>query len=167
FRENRPMLGDSRTKPMEILLVEDGLVDARVTIHALRRSGVHHRVTLVRSVHEAILFMQRKGIFARAPRLDLLLLDLNLPDGTGFDVLEELSEIQPGASRLTTVVLTASEDEADRQRCDELGVYDYISKPVREEEFLRVVRDHKKLMIHVQQQGFAEVRVAEQVESSS
>ncbi|MEM1226923.1 MAG: response regulator [Planctomycetota bacterium] len=150
------MLGDSQTKPMEILLVEDGLVDARITIHALRRSGVHHRVTLVRSVHEAILFMQRSGIFARAPRLDLLLLDLGLPDGTGFEVLEEMSEIQPGASRITTVVLTANEDPSARDRCDELGVYDYIQKPVSEEEFLRVVREHKKLMIHIQQQGLVE-----------
>ncbi|MEM6776297.1 MAG: response regulator [Planctomycetota bacterium] len=150
------MLGDSQTKPMEILLVEDGLVDARITIHALRRSGVHHRVTLVRSVHEAILFMQRSGIFARAPRLDLLLLDLGLPDGTGFEVLEEMSEIQPGASRITTVVLTANEDPGARDRCDELGVYDYIQKPVSEEEFLRVVREHKKLMIHIQQQGLVE-----------
>jgi len=147
------MLGDSRTKPMEILLVEDGLVDARVTIHALRRSGVHHRVTLVRSVHEAILFMKRTGIFARAPRLDLLLLDIILPDGTGIDVLEEMAAWKPDAARITTVVLTAAEDPKLRQRCDELGVYDYILKPVSEEEFLRVVRDHKKLMIHLQQQG--------------
>lgn len=150
------MLGDSRTKPMEILLVEDGLVDARITIHALRRSGLHHRVTLVRSVHEAILFMQRSGIFARAPRLDLLLLDLDLPDGTGFDVLEEMAEIQPNAAHVTTVVLTANEDPNARLKCDELGVYDYIQKPVSEDEFLRVVRDHKKLMIHVQQQGMVE-----------
>ncbi|MBB3208568.1 MULTISPECIES: response regulator [Pirellulaceae] len=149
------MLGDSRTKPMEILLVEDGLVDARITIHALRRSGVHHRLTLVRTVHEAILFMKRTGIFARAPRLDLLLLDMILPDGTGLDVLEEMLEIHPDSARITTVVLTALEDETYRQRCDELGVYDYIQKPVSEEEFLRVVRDHKKLMIHLQQVAVA------------
>ncbi|EMI41253.1 response regulator receiver protein [Rhodopirellula sp. SWK7] len=140
---------------MEILLVEDGLVDARITIHALRRSGVHHRLTLVRTVHEAILFMKRTGIFARAPRLDLLLLDMILPDGTGLDVLEEMLEIHPDSARITTVVLTALEDETYRQRCDELGVYDYIQKPVSEEEFLRVVRDHKKLMIHLQQVAVA------------
>ncbi len=158
------MLGDSRTKPMEILLVEDGLVDARVTIHALRRSGVHHRLTLVRTVQEAILFMKRTGIFARAPRLDLLLLDMILPDGTGLDVLEEMLEIHPDSARIATVVLTALEDDTYRQRCDELGVCDYIQKPVSEDEFLRVVRDHKKLMIHLQQ---AAVAAAGQVNSAS
>ena len=73
------MLSNTRTKPMEVLLVEDGLMDARVTIHALRRSGVHHRLTLVRRIEEAIQFLNRETIFARAPRPDLLLLDVNLP----------------------------------------------------------------------------------------
>ena len=44
------MIGDSKTKPMEILLVEDGLTDARVTIFAVRRSQVYHRLTLVLSL---------------------------------------------------------------------------------------------------------------------
>ena len=63
------MLGDSQTKPMEILLVEDGLTDARVTIFAVRRSQVYHRLTLVRTVNEAIQFLNRVGIFARAPSM--------------------------------------------------------------------------------------------------
>lgn len=61
------MIGDSKTKPMEILLVEDGLTDARITIYALRRSQVHHRLTLVRSVKEAMSFLNREGIFACPP----------------------------------------------------------------------------------------------------
>ncbi|NND96299.1 MAG: response regulator, partial [Pirellulaceae bacterium] len=94
------MLSSTRTKPMEILLVEDGLLDARVTIHALRRSGIYHRLTLVRRVDEAIQFLTRQGIFARAPIPDLLLLDVNLPDGTGIDVLESMIN-QP--HKITTV----------------------------------------------------------------
>ncbi|MEM6690279.1 MAG: hypothetical protein AAF664_12670, partial [Planctomycetota bacterium] len=53
--------------PMEILLVEDGWTDSKVTIHAVRRSHVHHRLTLVRSITEAKSFLKREGIFARAP----------------------------------------------------------------------------------------------------
>ena len=44
------MLSSTQTKPMEILLVEDSLMDARVTIEALRRTHIHHRLTLVRCV---------------------------------------------------------------------------------------------------------------------
>jgi CheY-like chemotaxis protein len=145
--ERSNVIGDSKTKPMEILLVEDGLVDARITIYALRRSQIHHRLTLVRTVAEAIRFLNREGIFARAPRPDLLLLDLMLPDGCGLDVLEAL-EKWDSSNRPTTVVLTASTDSSLRQRCDQLHVHDFMNKPVHLEAFMRVVRDHKKLMIH-------------------
>jgi chemotaxis family two-component system response regulator Rcp1 len=141
------MIGDSKTKPMEILLVEDGLTDARITIYALRRSHVYHRLTLVRTVSEAMQFLKREGIFVRAPQPDLLLLDMMLPDGCGLDVLEAL-EKSDIASRPTTVVLTASHDASLRERCNELHVHDFMNKPVQEHEFMRVVRDHKKLMIH-------------------
>jgi response regulator RpfG family c-di-GMP phosphodiesterase len=90
-----------------------------------------------------------------------------LPDGTGLDVLEEMLEIHPDSARIATVVLTALEDETYRQRCDELGVYDYIQKPVSEDEFLRVVRDHKKLMIHLQQVAGATADQESQVSSVS
>lgn len=143
-------LGDSITKPMEILLVEDGWVDARVTIYAVRRSQVHHRITLVRTVAEATEFLMRQGIFSRAPWPDLLLLDMMLPDGSGIDVIEKLSELDcpEGAEPPTTVVLTASSDEGLRQRCNDLQVSDFMKKPVSEEDFMRVVRDHKRLMVH-------------------
>jgi chemotaxis family two-component system response regulator Rcp1 len=141
------MIGGSKTKPMEILLVEDGWTDARVTIYALRRSQVYHRLTLVRTVAEAIMFLKRQGIFARAPQPDLLLLDMMLPDGNGLDVLEAIKEWD-ASRRPTTVVLTASQDASLRERCNELDVHDFITKPVHEDKFMRVVRDHKKLMIH-------------------
>ena len=96
------MFGDIKTKPMEILLVEDGLVDARVTILALRRSHIHHRLTLVRTVSEAIQFIGRVGVFSRAPRPDLLLLDMMLPDGSGLEVIEAMNEIQEFLSRKKT-----------------------------------------------------------------
>jgi chemotaxis family two-component system response regulator Rcp1 len=141
------MIGGSKTKPMEILLVEDGWTDARVTIYALRRSQVYHRLTLVRTVAEAIMFLKRQRIFARAPQPDLLLLDMMLPDGNGLDVLEAIKEWD-ASRRPTTVVLTASQDASLRERCNELDVHDFITKPVHEDKFMRVVRDHKKLMIH-------------------
>ena len=142
------MRGDSSIKPMEILLVEDGLLDARVTIHALRRSHVHHRLTLVRTAGEASQFLNREGVFARAPRPDLLLLDLVLPDGNGISVLETMRQLQTDLVRTPVVVLTASDDEATRQRCRDLEVDDFITKPVDEDKFLRVIREHKRLMIY-------------------
>lgn len=141
------MLYAAAVKPMEILLVEDGLVDARMTIHALRRSGVHHRLTLVRTVQEAISFLSREGIFARAPRPDLVLLDLVLPDGDGVDVLRGIRNLQV-ISPIPVVILTASDDAEDRELCESLQIDNYITKPVDEEKFLRVIREHKRLLIY-------------------
>lgn len=132
---------------MEILLVEDGLTDARVTIYALRRSQVYHRLTLVRTIREAMMFLNHEGIFARAPRPDLILLDLMLPDGSGLEVLETLATWSPD-NRPTSVVLTASQDAGLRERCESLQASDFMTKPVSEVDFMRVVRDHKKLMVH-------------------
>lgn len=141
------MLGEIRTKPMEILLVEDGLLDAKITIHALRRSLVHHRLTLVRTVGEAIRFLKRDGVFARAPVPDLLLLDLCLPDGDGLDVVTEMRLLEGRCASIPVVVLTSSDDDETRQRCESLRIDDFISKPVDEEQFLRVVREHKRLLM--------------------
>ncbi len=140
------MLGEIQTKPMEILLVEDGLMDAKITIHALRRSLVHHRLTLVRTVGEAIRFLKREGVFGRAPVPDLLLLDLCLPDGDGLDVVTEMRAFSDRCASIPIVVLTSSDDEATRRRCEALKIDDFISKPVDEEQFLRVVREHKRLL---------------------
>ena len=106
------MLSESTNLPMEILLVEDGLLDARITIHALRRSGIRHRLTLVRTVQEAIDFLARRGVFARAPQPDLLLLDLTLPDGNGVEILDEMRVLHADrSSRTPVVILSASDDD--------------------------------------------------------
>jgi len=140
------MLPDTAGRPMEILLVEDGLLDAKVTIEALRRCQIHHRLTLVRSVAEAQAILRQEGRFARAPRPDLVLLDLLLPDGEGLEVLRQLRET-PGQEETAVVVLTAAESDAMRQACEQLHVDNYITKPVDEEKFLRVIREHKRLLL--------------------
>ena len=86
------MLPDNQPvgRPMEILLVEDGLMDARMTIEALREGQVQHRLTLIRDGVEAMEFLHQDGRFAKAPRPDLVLLDLMLPKKSGLDVLKEV-----------------------------------------------------------------------------
>ncbi len=144
------MLGEIQTKSMEILLVEDGLMDAKVTIHALRRSLVHHRLTLVRTTAEALLFLKREGVFSRAPIPDLLLLDLCLPDGDGLDIVKEMRAFPDRRAATPVVVLTTTDDTATRRRCESMKIDDFIPKPVDEEQFLRVVREHKRLLMFSQ-----------------
>ncbi|MCH5376894.1 MAG: hypothetical protein JJ992_23245 [Planctomycetes bacterium] len=48
-------------RPMEILLVEDSLLDARLTINALKKGGLQHRLTLILDGQEAMEFLLRHG----------------------------------------------------------------------------------------------------------
>ncbi len=126
-------------RPMEILLVEDGLMDARVTIEALREGDVKHRLTLIRDGLEALEFLARQGKFAKAPRPDLVLLDLMLPKLSGLEVLEKI-RADYELRELPVVVLTASEAAEDKVNCEMFAVDAYVTKPVNLAKFLDVIR---------------------------
>jgi len=130
-------------RPMEILLVEDSLVDARITIGALNKAQFKHRLTLTRDGLEATDFIERLGIFSRAPRPDLILLDLRLPKKDGLELLAELKE-NSDLSATPVVVLTGSEDRDDLRQCEALGVDSYITKPVNLDKFLSVVTELRR-----------------------
>ena len=140
------MIATTQCRPMEVLLVEDSLIDARVTMLALKRCNIHHRVSLVRTAAEAKQFLNREGVFRRAPRPDLVLLDLLLPDEMGTDLLHEVRQTEE-IHDTPVVVLSASGDAESKDRCESLHVDDYIEKPVDEAKFLRVVHEHKRLIV--------------------
>jgi CheY-like chemotaxis protein len=124
---------------MEILLVEDSLMFARITIEALKKGDIRHRLTLVVDGEEAMEFLHRQGRFARAPRPDLVLLDLGLPKKDGREVLAEIKEDEV-LREIPVVVVTGSEDEADMERSHLLGVDGYMTKPVDLDQFLTLVK---------------------------
>ncbi|MBP86403.1 MAG: response regulator [Planctomycetaceae bacterium] len=134
-------------RPMEILLVEDSLMDAHVTINALREGLTQHRLTLIRDGAEALEFVHQSGRFAKAPRPDLILLDLMLPKKCGTEVLDEL-KADYSLKKIPVVVLTASEDEADKVKCQMLHVDAFITKPVNLDKFLGVVKQLKRFWLN-------------------
>jgi CheY-like chemotaxis protein len=137
------MKSDMVGRPMEIALIEDSLLQARLTIEALRRGEIHHRMTLLRDGEEALAFLFRRGIFARAPTPDLILLDLRLPKVDGLDVLERVKGSRD-LRRVPVVITTSSQDELDRLRCQALDVEAYVTKPIDLEKFLTLVRELKR-----------------------
>ena len=68
---------------------------------------------------------------------DLMLLDLNLPDMTGWRVLEAAREVDPS---MPVVILTAIETNATRQQATAAGVKDYLTKPVSAHDLMAVLR---------------------------
>lgn len=126
-------------RPMEILLVEDSLTDAGLTIEALKEGGVKCRVSLVRDGEEAMHFLHHEGIYTRAPRPDLVLLDLNLPKKSGREVLTEIRGSEEFA-HLPVVVLTVSRVHEAILKRESLAVDSYMVKPVDLGQFLAVIR---------------------------
>lgn len=127
-------------RPMEILLVEDSLVAARLTIGALKSGHVAHRMTWLSDGEEALQFLMKQGKYAQAPRPDLVLLDLGLPGLDGRQVLATVRK-HPELAGLPVVVLTASTAEEDMHESERLQVQSYLTKPVDFPKFLEVVRD--------------------------
>ena len=137
---------DAVGRPMEILLVEDNLEDAGLTIRALKVGRVQCRVSLVRDGLEAIEFLHRKGIYTRAPRPDLILLDLQLPKLDGREVLAEIrSDLE--LQRLPVVVLTVSPVHEEILKEQNLEVDSYMIKPVDLEQFLTVIRSLRRFWL--------------------
>ena len=129
----------SETKPVEILLIEDSPGDVRLTMEALKEAKVLNNLSVVGDGTEAMAFLKREGAHAKAPRPDVILLDLNLPKKDGREVLAEI-KADPNLRRIPVVVLTTSRDEEDIFRAYDLHANCYITKPVDFKQFLGVVQ---------------------------
>lgn len=127
-------------RPMEILFVEDSLTSARLTMGALKKGAVQHRLTWLTNGAEALEFLHRRGKFVRAPRPDLILLDLGLPIKDGREVLTEI-KADERLRDIPVVVMTASTSEEDVAASERLQVESYMTKPVDMVKFLKLVRD--------------------------
>jgi chemotaxis family two-component system response regulator Rcp1 len=125
--------------PIEVLLVEDSPGDVRLTREAFKDAKVHINLHVASDGAKAMAFLKREGEHAKAPRPDLILLDLNLPKKDGREVLGEIKE-DPSLKTIPVVILTTSSSEADILRSYQLHANCYITKPVGLEGFLTVVK---------------------------
>lgn len=132
------MLTISR-EPIQILLVEDSPSDAELTIDALRSARVLNTVTRVSDGVEALRYLRHEGDYADQPHPDLILLDLNLPRMSGYELLEIIKNDE-ALRRTPVIILTTSYAERDIARSYQLQANCYVSKPVDLQAFLDVVQ---------------------------
>ncbi len=140
------MSRDTVGRPMEILLVEDDLEDAGLTIETLRECSVPNRVSLVRDGEEAMEFVHHCGKYGRAPRPDVILLDLQLPKKDGREVLAEV-KADFGLQQIPVVVLTASPTHREILESENLHVEAYMIKPVDRGQFIETVKSLRKYLL--------------------
>ncbi len=127
-------------QPIEILLVEDNLGDARLASEAFKDGSVRFASNLhhARDGIEALDFLHRRGDYANAVRPDIILLDLNMPRKDGREVLSEIKE-DPDLKLIPVLVLTTSAAERDILQSYDLHANGYVSKPIDLDEFASVV----------------------------
>ena len=126
----------------EILLIEDSLEDARLTVRALQKAGLACNVTVLRDGAEALEFLFCEGPHAqRRPELQpgLILLDLKLPKIDGLDVLAKV-KADSRTSSIPVVMLTSSQEQRDVTESYRLGVNSYLVKPVDFDGFLTAMQ---------------------------
>ena len=129
---------------MEILLVEDSQPDAAITMRALKEGKIRHRLSIAVDGMEALKFLNREGHFKRAPRPDLILLDLNLPGMDGRELLKEIrSHEDEELSKTPVVVMTSCSDHEEMARSELLDVEEYLSKPFDAKAFIQLVKHLK------------------------
>lgn len=133
---------------IEILLVEDSLGDARLTIEALKENKFLNKIHHVIDGVEAIAFLYKQGQYSEVPRPDLILLDLNMPKMDGREVLEKIKQDDKLKS-IPVVVLTTSQAEEDIIKSYDLNANCYISKPVDLDQFMEVIKSIKTFWLSV------------------
>jgi CheY-like chemotaxis protein len=126
-------------RPIEILLVEDNPGDVRLTRELLKECQVRNTMASVGNGVEAVAYLRRLGTYGAAVRPDLILLDLNLPQKNGQEVLAEI-KADSALRRIPVVVLTTSKSDDDIARSYDLHANCYVTKPVGLEQFTGVVR---------------------------
>ena len=107
---------------MEILLVEDSLLFARIAIGALKQGRIQHRLTWLSDGIEALGFLRREGKYASAPRPDLLLLDevlAGLNPSEIRDIVPVIRDIRAGG---VTILMIEHVMQAVMALCDDVFV---------------------------------------------
>lgn len=112
-----------------VLLVEDSPSDAFLTTDAIRKSVEDPVIHHARDGEDALDFLYRRGSHANAPRPDIVILDINLPKKSGFDVLQEMN-LDPSLEIIPVVILTTSRDQDDIVQSLRLHASSYMTKPV-------------------------------------
>jgi chemotaxis family two-component system response regulator Rcp1 len=125
-------------RPVELLLVEDSPPDIELVTEALLEGQVPYHLHVVEDGEKAIEFLRRQGNFQKAPRPDLILLDLKMPKKHGMEVLAEI-KADKHLRRIPVIVLTSSDSPADILQAYDLQASCFITKPSDLDEFNRVI----------------------------
>ena len=128
-------------RPVSIVMIEDDEGHARLIERNIRRAGVNNEIMSFRNGTDGLTYLLGADGSGdeSSNRSMLILLDLNLPDMTGVDILDKVKN-NVHTKRSPVVVLTTTDDSREIQRCYDLGANVYITKPVNYDGFANAIR---------------------------
>lgn len=119
-----------------VLLVDDDKISNFINTRVLSRLGIVkelHTALNGKDALDQINESDHKGL------PDVIFVDLNMPVMDGFQFIEAFSKLDPSKTdKVKIIVVTSSEDPQDMERAKSLGVKDYLIKPMKEEDILRI-----------------------------
>ncbi len=132
-----------QSNEIEILLVEDNMHDAELTIRALQKNKITNNIIHLKDGAEALDFLFAKGEFMErntSNKPKVILLDLKMPRIDGMEVLIKIKENEL-TKKIPVVVLTSSRENPDIEKAYTLGANSYIVKPVDFDGFMKAIAD--------------------------
>ena len=128
-------------EPVVIVMIEDDEGHARLIEKNIRRAGVTNEIVPFANGSKALSWLLGEdgtGSLHEGKSI-LVLLDLNLPDMTGMDILAKLRGSRH-LKRLMVIVLTTTDDPVEVHRCYDLGANVYVAKPMQYEKFVNAIQ---------------------------
>lgn len=126
-------------EPLDVLLVEDNEGDVEMTQRAFSDSKSTCNIYVANNGMEALDFLHKRGDFSNAPKVQLILLDLNMPRMGGKAFLENV-KAESGLKAIPVIIFTSSQSPDDIRACYERHASAYIIKPFDGNEYMEVVR---------------------------
>jgi CheY-like chemotaxis protein len=128
-------------QPLHLLLAEDNEVNQKLGVAILKKQG--HSVVVARNGREAVEAVEREAF-------DAVLMDVQMPEMSGLEAarairdLELAGRLTPGRERsriqpLPIIAITAHAMTGDRERCLEVGMNSYLSKPIQPDLLLKTL----------------------------
>lgn len=130
-------MSEETSTRIRILLAEDNPADVYLIRRALAENGVSCLLEVALDGNEALSLLQSEGKFQDAARPNLILLDLNLPQHDGMEILQHVRQDRQLAD-VPVIVFTSSDSPADRRSATHLGVTRFIRKPSLLDDFMAV-----------------------------
>lgn len=128
---------------IHIILAEDNMYDAELTIRALKKNNITKELKHLKDGEEALDYIFAKGKYSDRKHEKLpsiILLDLKMPKVSGIEVLRRIKSDER-TKKIPVIILTSSKEDIDIQECYNLGVNSYVVKPVEFEKFIKVVSE--------------------------